>query len=97
MRPFLWSDRRGVRQVCRSRTWRGEDELILLDVEEKRQYMEQAGATLLRIEGVRPYIEGLPQVDGRMARAVRSLLEVVDPDPDRTQHPEADGGGGPES
>ena len=75
--------------------WRGEDELILLDVEEKRQYMEQAGAALFRIEGVRPYIEGLPQGDGRMARAVRSLLEVVDPDPDRTQHQEADGGGGP--
>jgi hypothetical protein len=65
--------------------WRGEDELILLDVEEKRQYMEQVGAALFRIEGVREFIEGRPQGDGRMARAVRALLEVVDPEPDRTQ------------
>jgi hypothetical protein len=65
--------------------WRGEDELILLDIEEKRQYMEQVGAALFRIEGVREFIEGRPQGDGRMARAVRALLEVVDPEPDRTQ------------
>jgi hypothetical protein len=65
--------------------WRGEDELILLDAEEKRQYMEQIGAALFRIEGVRPYVEGRPQGDGRMARTVRSLLELVDPEPDQTQ------------
>jgi len=58
---------------------------------------EQAGAALFRIEGVRPYIEGLPEGDGRTARAVRSLLEVVDPNPERTQHPEANSGGGPRS
>jgi hypothetical protein len=65
--------------------WRGEDEIILLDVEEKRQYMEQVGAALFRIEGVREFVEGRPWGDGRMARAVRSLLEVMDPEPDQTQ------------
>jgi hypothetical protein len=61
--------------------WRGEDELILLDIEEKRQCIEQVGAAQSRIEGVREYIEGRPQGDGRMARAVRALLEVADPEP----------------
>ncbi|WP_232007396.1 hypothetical protein [Mycobacterium intermedium] len=37
--------------------WRGEDELILLDLTEMRQYMEQAGSAMLGNEGVRRYIE----------------------------------------
>src|SRR5260370_30734908 len=35
--------------------WRGEDELILLDVEEMRQYMEQAGDAFFRNARSRPY------------------------------------------
>src|SRR5882724_6859545 len=37
--------------------WRGEDELILLNIEEMRQYMEQAGFALFANERVRKYME----------------------------------------
>jgi hypothetical protein len=51
--------------------WRGEDELILLDVEEMRQYMEQAGAALFGNEGVRRYIEARGQSDPLAAAILR--------------------------
>ncbi|HUH67413.1 MAG TPA: hypothetical protein VLZ05_00040 [Mycobacterium sp.] len=70
--------------------WRGEDELILLNVEEMRQYMEQAGAAVFGIEAVRCYIEERGQGDGRLATAIRTLVEAVDPNPDRIQHAETD-------
>jgi hypothetical protein len=61
--------------------WRGEDELILLNVEEVRHYIEQAGAAVFGIAGVRQYIEGCGQGDGPLASAIRRLTT----------------GGGPES
>lgn len=61
--------------------WRGEDELILLDVEELRQYMEQSGAAVFGIEAIRRFVEDRGQSEGRLANAIRSLAASVDPDP----------------
>ncbi len=66
--------------------WRGEDELILLDVDEMRQYIEQAGAAVLGIEAVRHFIEERGRVDGRLATAMRTLTEAVIPTPDPIQY-----------
>src|ERR1700744_670134 len=62
--------------------WRGEDELILLDVEEMRQYLEQAGAAVFGIEAVRRYVEERWQADGRLADAIRTLVETTEPSVD---------------
>jgi hypothetical protein len=59
--------------------WRGEDELILLDVEEMRHYMEQAGAAVFSIDGVRRYIEERGQGDSPLTTAIRKLMAAVDP------------------
>ena len=60
--------------------WRGEDELILLDVEEMRHYMEQAGAAVFAIEGVRRYIEECGQGDGPLTTAIRKLMATSRPE-----------------
>ena len=65
--------------------WRGEDELILLDVEEMRQYLEQAGAAVFGIEAVRRYVEERWQADGRLADAIRTLVETTEPSVDGHQ------------
>jgi hypothetical protein len=70
--------------------WRGEDELILLDVEEMHQYIDQAGASVFRIDGVQISIEERGAGDGRLAAAIRKVVEAVDPNPDRIQHAETD-------
>ena len=67
-------------------SWRGEDELILLDVEEMRQYMEQAGHTIFGIEAVRSFIEERGKGDGRLATAIRTLIESAEPNVDHVQH-----------
>ena len=59
--------------------WRGEDELILLDVAEMRHYMEQAGAAVFGIDGVRRYIEECGQGDSPLTTAIRKLMAAVDP------------------
>ncbi|CAM3205192.1 hypothetical protein [Mycobacterium intermedium] len=56
--------------------WRGEDELILLDVEEMRQYMDQAGTAVLGNEGVRRYIEARGEPDNPLADAVLRLANL---------------------
>lgn len=56
--------------------WRGEDELILLDVEEMRQYMDQAGTAVLGNEGVRRYIEARGEPDNPLAEAVLRLAAL---------------------
>jgi len=61
--------------------WRGEDELILLDVDEMRQYIEQAGATVFGIEGVRRYLNQHGGSEGAMASAIRRVMAAVDPNP----------------
>jgi hypothetical protein len=63
--------------------WRGEDELILLDVEEIGQYVDQAGLAVFGVAGVRDYVKERVKADGRMATAIRKLMESVDPNPDR--------------
>jgi hypothetical protein len=64
--------------------WRGEDELILLNVAEVRHYVEQAGAAVFGIDGVRRYIEGCGQADSPLTTTIRRPMAAVDPDPDRT-------------
>ena len=66
--------------------WRGEDELILLNVEEMRQYVEQAGHTIFGIEAVRNFIEERGKGDGRLATAIRTLIESAEPNVDHVQH-----------
>jgi hypothetical protein len=66
-------------------SWRGEDELILLDVDEMRQYMEQAGATVFGIEAIRHFIEERGKGDGRLANAIRTLIESANPNLDRVR------------
>jgi hypothetical protein len=68
--------------------WRGEDELVLLDVDELHQYMEQAGAALFGLEGVRRYIEARGEGEGRLATAIRKMAASVDTNLDRFQHAE---------
>ena len=68
--------------------WRGEDELILLNVEEMRQYVEQAGHTIFGIEAVRNFIEERGKGDGRLATAIRMLMESADPNVERFHHAE---------
>lgn len=53
--------------------WRGEDELILLDVDEMRQYMDQAGTAVFGNEGVRRYIESRGEADNPLAEAILRL------------------------
>jgi hypothetical protein len=60
--------------------WRGEDELILLNVAEVRHYVEQAGAAVFGIEGVRRYIEECGQADGPLATAIRKLMGAGGPE-----------------
>lgn len=58
--------------------WRGEDELILLDIDEMRQYLEQAGVALFANERIRRYIESRKDGDYPLANAVLKMAEVVD-------------------
>jgi len=67
--------------------WRGEDELILLDVEEMHQYIDQAGASVFSIEGVRISVEERRDGDGRLATAIRTLVAAADPNPDAANTP----------
>lgn len=57
--------------------WRGEDELILLNVDEMVQYMEQAGAALFANPGVRQYIAGGGKADNALAEAIRRMSDTV--------------------
>ena len=44
-----------------------------------RHYMEQAGAAVFGIEGVRRYIEECGQGDSPLTTAIRKLMAAVDP------------------
>jgi hypothetical protein len=54
--------------------WRGEDELVLLDVDEMHQYMEQAGAALFSHKAVRHYVRDRGEGDHPLATAIRKLI-----------------------
>ncbi len=70
--------------------WRGEDEIVLLDVEEMHQYMEQEGAALFSHEAVRRYVEDRGEGDHPLATAIRKMLATQGPNPKpgRIQHAE---------
>lgn len=59
--------------------WRGADELILLTVDEARQYLDQVGAAVFGVEEVRRYMEGQEQADSPMAKAIHNLVAGVVP------------------
>lgn len=65
--------------------WRGQDELILLTVDEARQYMDQVGAAVFGVEGVRRYMERRWEGDGPMATAIRNIVTSVDTAPNGTE------------
>lgn len=73
--------------------WRGEDELVLLDTEEMRQYMDQAGAALFANERVRRYIES--RTDGGDYPMADKVLKMASGVPhiksEAGQHGEAEG------
>lgn len=62
--------------------WRGEDELILLSVDEARQYMDQVGASVFGVGGVRRYMEDRWQGDSPLANAIRKLVTAAPQQPD---------------
>ncbi|ODR21070.1 hypothetical protein BHQ23_13740 [Mycobacterium gordonae] len=57
--------------------WRGEDELVLLDTDEIRQFMDQAGAALFANERVRRYIES--RTDGGDYPLASVVLKMGEP------------------
>ena len=59
--------------------WRGLDELILLNVEEARQYLDQVGAAVFGVEEVRRFMEGDGQADSPMGTAIHKLVTAVKP------------------
>jgi hypothetical protein len=59
--------------------WRGEDELILLNVDEMCQYMEQAGAGLFGIEAVQRYVANRGEGDHPLAAAIGKMAAAVQP------------------
>ncbi len=61
--------------------WRGEDGLILLDVEEMRHYMDQAGAALFGIDRVRRYVESAGGGGNGLAAAILKMA-AADPHPE---------------
>lgn len=61
--------------------WRGADELILLNVEEARQYLDQVGAAVFGVEEVRRYMEGREESGSPMATAIHNLVTAVGPVP----------------
>ena len=66
--------------------WRGHDELVLLNIEEMRQYHEQAGASLWSTsEALRAYVEehgelpaSIEHGDNPMAAAIRDFAAALD-------------------
>ncbi|MFV8319389.1 hypothetical protein [Mycobacterium sp. 23] len=59
--------------------WRGEDELVLLDTDEIRQFMDQAGAALFGNERVRRYIQS--RTDGGDYPLANAVLQFGSGDP----------------
>lgn len=59
--------------------WRGEDELVLLDTDEIRQFMDQAGAALFGNERVRRYIQS--RTDGGDYPLANAVLKIGSGEP----------------
>ena len=62
--------------------WRGVDELILLNVEEARQYLDQVGAAVFGVAEVRRYMENPERSDSPMAKAIHKLVSAVPSQPE---------------
>ena len=62
--------------------WRGVDELILLNVDEARQYLDQVGAAVFGVEEVRGYMENPERSDSPMAKAIQKLVIAVPSQPE---------------
>lgn len=73
--------------------WRGEDELVLLNTDEIRQFMDQAGAALFGNERVRRYIES--RNDGGDYPLANAVLKIASSDPQ--SRPEEHGEAGPDA
>lgn len=58
--------------------WRGADELILLTVDEARQYLDQVGAAVFGVDEVRRYMQGDEQSNSPMGKAIHNLVTAVD-------------------
>ena len=58
--------------------WRGADELILLTVDEARQYLDQVGAAVFGVDEVRRYMQGDEQSNSPMGNAIHKLVTAVD-------------------
>ena len=58
--------------------WRGADELILLTVDEARQYLDQVGAAVFGVDEVRRYMQGDEQSNSPMGKAIHKLVTAVD-------------------
>ena len=73
----------------------GQDELVLLDIDELRQYHEQAGASLwLTSETLRAYVEehgelppSIEQGDNPLAAAIRDFAAALDKRQFRSKRP----------
>ena len=63
--------------------WRGADELILLNVDEARQYLDQVGAAVFGVDEVRRYMENPERSDSPMAKAIQKLVTAVPNEPER--------------
>jgi hypothetical protein len=62
--------------------WRGVDELILLNVDEARQYLDQVGAAVFGVKEVRGYMENPERSDSPMAKAIQKLVTAVPSQPE---------------
>lgn len=57
--------------------WRGADELILLTVDEARQYLDQVGAAVFGVEEIRRFMQGDEQSDSPMGKAIHNLVTAA--------------------
>jgi hypothetical protein len=75
--------------------WRGQDELVLLDIDEMRQYHEQAAASLwFASEALRTYVEehgelppAIEQGDSPLAVAIRDFAAALNERQTRSKTP----------
>lgn len=64
--------------------WRGADELVLLTVDEARQYLDQVGAAVFGVEEVRRYYGAVmdgDEHDTALGKAIDNFVTAVEPVP----------------
>ena len=60
-------------------------ELILLNVDEARQYLDQVGAAVFGVDEVRRYMENPERSDSPMAKAIHKLVSAVPSQPESAE------------